>query len=111
MGLREVVGVVARRQLVSERGEGDDQVDGAPDGGTHGALGRPGICGGGEHVVAKLIRAPDGRGANTRSRLVPPPDLALQRGKCATRAAPDLADAAREVRSPTWSTSASSHRT
>jgi len=35
MGLREVVGVIARRQLVSERGEGDDQVDGAPDGRAH----------------------------------------------------------------------------
>jgi hypothetical protein len=32
MGLREVVGVVARRQLICERGEGDDQVDGTPDG-------------------------------------------------------------------------------
>jgi hypothetical protein len=32
MGLREVVGVGARRQLICERGEGDDQVDGTPDG-------------------------------------------------------------------------------
>jgi hypothetical protein len=46
MGLREVVGVDARRQLVSERGEGDDQVDGTPDGVAQGALNRPGICGG-----------------------------------------------------------------
>ena len=53
-------GVIARRQLVSERGEGNDQVDGAPDGLAHGALGRPGICGGGEHVFAKLVRPPDG---------------------------------------------------
>jgi hypothetical protein len=68
MGLREVVGVVARRQLVSERGEGDDQVDGAPDGLTHGALDRPGICGGGEHVFAKLMGWSDGRGSNARSR-------------------------------------------
>jgi hypothetical protein len=62
MGLHEVVGVVARRQLVSERGEGDDQVDGAPDGLAQRALGRPGICGGGEHVFAKLFRSSDGRG-------------------------------------------------
>jgi hypothetical protein len=68
MGLHEVVGVVARRQLVSERGEGDDQVDGAPDGRTQGALGRPGICGGGEHVFAKLIRRSDGSAQNTCSR-------------------------------------------
>jgi hypothetical protein len=68
MGLHEVVGVVARRQLVSERGEGDDQVDGAPDGRTQGALGRPGICGGGEHVFAKLIRRSDGFAQNTCSR-------------------------------------------
>ena len=60
MGLHEVVGVDARRQLVSERGEGDDQVDGAPDGLAQGALGRPGICGGGEHVFANLGRASDG---------------------------------------------------
>lgn len=67
MGLREVVGVVARRQLVSERGEGDDQVDGTPDGLAHRALDRPGICGGGEHVFAKLMGRSDGRGANARS--------------------------------------------
>jgi hypothetical protein len=67
MGLREVVDVVARRQLVSERGEGDDQVDGAPDGLTPGALGRPGICGGGEHVFGKLITPSDGLGENTCS--------------------------------------------
>jgi hypothetical protein len=60
MGLHEVVGVVARRQLISERGEGDDQVDGAPHGRTQGALGRTGICGGGEHVFAKLRRRSDG---------------------------------------------------
>jgi hypothetical protein len=64
MGLREVVGVDARRQLVSERGEGDDQVDGTPDGFANGALGRPGICGGGEHVFAKLFGRSDGRGRN-----------------------------------------------
>jgi hypothetical protein len=68
MGLREVVGVDARRQLISERGEGDDQVDGTPDGFANGALGRPGICGGGEHVFAKLFGRPDGRGQNTCSR-------------------------------------------
>lgn len=67
MGPREVVGVVARRQLISERGEGDDQVDSAPDGRANGSLDRPGICGGGEHVFAKLIRASDGRGANACS--------------------------------------------
>jgi hypothetical protein len=60
MGLREVVGVDARRQLISERGEGDDQVDGTPDGRTQGALGRPGICGGGEHVFGNLGEASDG---------------------------------------------------
>jgi hypothetical protein len=32
MGLHEVADVVARRQLVSERGEGDDQINGTPDG-------------------------------------------------------------------------------
>jgi hypothetical protein len=73
----EVVGVVARRQLVSERGEGDDQVDGAPDGVAQGALGRPGICGGGEHVFAKLRPPSDGCAQNTRS----PFDLALQSRK------------------------------
>jgi hypothetical protein len=67
MGLREVVGVVARRQLVSERGEGDDQVDGAPDGLAHGALDRPGICGWGEHVFAKLLGRSDGSGSNACS--------------------------------------------
>jgi hypothetical protein len=60
MGLHEVVGVVVRRQLICERGEGDDQVDGTPDRRTPGALVRPGICGGGEHVFAKLIRRSDG---------------------------------------------------
>jgi hypothetical protein len=45
MGLREVVDVVARRQLICERGEGDDQVNGTPDGVTQCALCRPGICG------------------------------------------------------------------
>jgi hypothetical protein len=45
MGLREVVDVVARRQLICERGEGDDQVGGTPDGLAQGALDRPGICG------------------------------------------------------------------
>jgi hypothetical protein len=45
MGLRKVVDVGARRQLICERGEGDDQVGGTPDGLAQGALGRPGICG------------------------------------------------------------------
>jgi hypothetical protein len=72
MGLREVVGVGARRQLISERGEGDDQVDGTPDGRTQGALDRPGICGGGEHVFAKLEPASDGCGKNRCSPLMKP---------------------------------------
>jgi hypothetical protein len=67
MGLREVVGVVARRQLICERGEGDDQVDGTPEGLAPRALDRPGICGGGEHVFGKLITASDGTGQNTCS--------------------------------------------
>jgi hypothetical protein len=62
MGLHEVVVVEARRQLVSERGESDDQVDGTPDGLAPGALCRPGICGGGEHVFGKVIRRSDGTG-------------------------------------------------
>jgi hypothetical protein len=64
MGLREVVDVVARRQLICERGEGDDQVGGTPDGLAQGALGRPGICGRGEHVFATLERPSDGRRQN-----------------------------------------------
>ena len=82
MGLREVVGVEARRQLVSERGEGDDQVDGTPDGRAQRALGRPGICGGGEHVFAKLIGLSDGSGANACSRPGCAANLALERGIC-----------------------------
>jgi hypothetical protein len=34
MGLREVVDGVARRKLICERGEGNDQVGGTPDGVT-----------------------------------------------------------------------------
>jgi hypothetical protein len=45
MGLREVVDGGARRQLICERGEGDDQVGGTPDSVAQRALGRPGICG------------------------------------------------------------------
>jgi hypothetical protein len=45
MGLRKVVDVVVRRQLVCERGEGDNQVGGTPDGLAQRALDRPGICG------------------------------------------------------------------
>jgi hypothetical protein len=60
MGLRKVVDVGARRQLICERGEGDDQVGGTPDGVAQRALGRPGICGGREHVFAKLERPSDG---------------------------------------------------
>jgi hypothetical protein len=67
MGLREVVGVEARRQLISERGESDDQVDGTPDGLAPRALCRPGICGGGEHVFGKVRGASDGFGQNTCS--------------------------------------------
>jgi hypothetical protein len=52
--LREVVGVAARQRLIGERGEGDGQVDGTPDGLAKRALGRPGICGGGEHVFGKV---------------------------------------------------------
>jgi hypothetical protein len=70
MGLREVVGVGARRQLICERGEGDDQVDGTPDGLAQGALGRPGICGGGEHVFAKLRPSSDGLLQNRCSPLM-----------------------------------------
>src|SRR3954462_9647296 len=110
MGLHEVVGVVARRQLIGERGEGDDQVDGAPDGGTQGALGRPGICGGGEHEFANLDPASDGWAQNTCSpgrnaRIwLWSDDPALQR---CTRSCTPLARrvAARLAR---WSTSASS---
>jgi hypothetical protein len=51
----------AARQLVGERGEGDGQVDGAPEGLAHGALRLPGICGGGEHVFAKVGGGSDGR--------------------------------------------------
>jgi hypothetical protein len=65
--VREVVGVAVRRQLVSERRKGNSQVNGAPESLTQGALGRPGICGGGEHVFAKLGRASDGSGANACS--------------------------------------------
>lgn len=68
MGLREVVGVVARRQLICERGEGDDQVGGTPDGIAQGALDRPGICGRGEHVFAKLEPSSDGWRQNACSR-------------------------------------------
>lgn len=67
MGLREVVGVVARRQLVSERGESDNQVDGTPDGLAPRALRRPGICGWGEHVFGKVVGASDGTDENTCS--------------------------------------------
>jgi hypothetical protein len=70
MGLREVVGVVARRQLISERGEGDDQVDGTPEGLAQRALDRPGICGGGEHVFAKLRPSSDGSLQNKCSHLM-----------------------------------------
>jgi hypothetical protein len=72
MGLREVVDGGARRQLICERGEGDDQVGGTPDSLTQRALGRPGICGGGEHVFAKLIRPSDGSGQNRCSPLMEP---------------------------------------
>jgi hypothetical protein len=72
MGLREVVDVVARRQLICERGKGDDEVGGTPDGLTQGALDRPGICGGGEHVFAKLIRPSDGSVKNTCSYRIEP---------------------------------------
>jgi hypothetical protein len=70
MGLREVVGVDARRQLICERGEGDDQVDGTPDGLAQRALDRPGICGGGEHVFAKLRPSSDGSLQNRCSPLM-----------------------------------------
>ena len=68
MGLPVVVDVVARRQLICERGEGDDQVGGTPDGIAHGALDRPGICGRGEHVFAKLEPPADGWRQNRCSR-------------------------------------------
>jgi hypothetical protein len=68
--VREVVGVAVRRQLVSERRKGNSQVNGTPDSLTQGTLGRPGICGGGEHVFAKLCPGPDGSGANACSHAV-----------------------------------------
>jgi hypothetical protein len=70
--VREVVGVAVRRQLVSERRKGNSQVNGAPDSLTQGALGRPGICGGGEHVFAKLCLRADGSGANACSHASSP---------------------------------------
>jgi hypothetical protein len=65
--IREVVDGVARRQLVSERRKGNHEVDGTPDGHAQGALGRPGICGGGEHVFAKLRWPSDGAFGNACS--------------------------------------------
>jgi hypothetical protein len=61
---REIVDGRVRRQLVSERREGNHEVDGTPDGRTQGAIGRPGICGGREHVFAKLEGQSDGPRAN-----------------------------------------------
>ena len=45
-----------------ERGEGDGQVDGAPDGRAPRGRGRPGVRGRGEHVFVNLGRASDGSG-------------------------------------------------
>jgi hypothetical protein len=53
---------VARGGRTLERGEGDGQVDGAPDGRTPRWRGRPGVRSGGEHVFVNLGGAPDGSG-------------------------------------------------
>jgi hypothetical protein len=53
---------VARGWSALERGEGDGQVDGAPDGRAPRWRGRPEVRSGGEHVFAKVWAAPDGSG-------------------------------------------------
>src|SRR5690349_10448360 len=75
---------VARGWNALERGKGDGQIDGAPDGRTPGWRGRPGVRGGGEHVFAKVWTAPDGSGCvqailHTRYRAVREPAPVLHR--------------------------------
>src|ERR671937_36442 len=45
---------VARGRDALERGEGDGQIDGAPDGGTPCRRAGPGVGGGGEHVFVTV---------------------------------------------------------
>jgi hypothetical protein len=69
-------GVIARARDVLERGKGDDQVGGAPEGVAERARPRPGLQGTGEHVFAKLGPAADGPPRPPAA----PPDSAWRRG-------------------------------
>src|SRR5262245_38732715 len=53
---------VARGRDAFERGKGDGQINGAPDGRAPCWSGRPGVRGGGEHVFAKVGAGADGSG-------------------------------------------------
>src|ERR687888_2081875 len=53
---------VARAGDALERGEGDGQIDGAPDGRTPRRRAGPGVGSGGEHVFVKVWGASDGSG-------------------------------------------------